>query len=221
MRKQARLVALGTLFVFFALQPQAWAQTGDAPRYEVGGQFSTLTTNSPFNETKPGFGGRFTVNLTDNVAVEAQGDFYPTSSTNSSEFTGGRVTSAVFGIKAGKRFDRFGIYAKARPGLVHFSRTLAGFHAAPTLAPTTTFVADFRARTEFVTDVGGVLEFYPTRRIMTRFDLGGMIIHFGERTTNIPVLSGGATPTVSLVPFTQPSITRHNYQFSAGIGFRF
>jgi Outer membrane protein beta-barrel domain len=221
MRKQARLVALSTLFVFFALQQQAWAQSGDVPRYEAGAQFSTLTTNSPFNETKPGFGGRFTLNITDNVAAEAQGDFYPTNNTNSSEFTGGRVTSAVFGIKAGKRFERFGIYAKARPGLIHFARTLAGFHAAPTLGPPTAFVADFRARTEFATDIGGVLEFYPTRRIVTRFDIGDMIVRYGERTTNIPVLSGGATPTVSLVPFTQPPVTRHNFQFSAGIGFRF
>jgi Outer membrane protein beta-barrel domain len=218
MRRLARFVALGTLCLFFALRQPAWAQTGDVPRYEVGAQFSTLVTNSPFNETKPGFGGRFTINLTGNVAVEAQGDFYPTNNANSSEFTGGRVSSGLFGIKAGRRFERFGIYGKARPGLIHFSRTLAGFHAEP--APTI-FVADFRPRTEFATDIGGVLEFYPTRRIVTRFDFGDMVVRYGERTTNIPVLSGGATPTVSLVPFTQPSQTRHNFQFSAGVGFRF
>ncbi|HEX8137748.1 MAG TPA: outer membrane beta-barrel protein [Pyrinomonadaceae bacterium] len=221
MRKLARLVALGSLSVFLALEQQAWAQSADVPRYEVGAQFSTLTTNSPFNETKAGFGGRFTVNITANVALEAQGDFYPASNANSSEFTGGRISSGLFGIKAGKRFERIGIYGKARPGLIHFSRTLAGFHEEPTPAPAL-FVADFRPRTQFATDLGGVLEFYPTRRIVTRFDFGDMMVRYGERTTNIPVLSGGGvTPTVSLVPFTQPSQTRHNFQFSAGIAFRF
>lgn len=220
MKKQARLVALATLCLFFAPQDRLLAQSGGAPRFEVGGQFSALTTNSPSSDTSAGFGGRFTVNLTDNVAAEAQADFYPGNSGGFSQFNGGRISSAVFGIKAGKRFDSFGIYAKARPGLIHFSRTLAGFHADPDIVPTT-FVADIRARTEFATDVGAVLEFYPTRRIVTRFDIGDMIVRYGERTTNIPVLSDGATPAVSLVPFTQPSVTRHNFQFSAGIGFRF
>jgi Outer membrane protein beta-barrel domain len=221
MKKQAGFAALGTLCLFFALQQRAWAQSEDVPRYEVGGQFSTLTTNNPSGNTRPGFGGRFTVNITDYLAAEAQGDFYPSNNNVAGTFNGGRAASAVFGIKAGKRFERFGIYGKVRPGLIHFSRTLSGFHLDPNILPAPVFVADFRGRTEFATDVGAVLEFYPTRRIVTRFDIGDMIIRYRERVTNIPVLSGDATPTVSLVPFTEPSVTKHNFQFSAGIGFRF
>jgi hypothetical protein len=222
MKKQARLLALGTLFVFFALHTQAWAQSEDVPRYEIGGQFSTLTTRNTISDTRAGFGGRFSVNLTDYLAAEAQADFYPgNDSRGVSEFTGGRTTSAVFGVKAGKRFERFGIYAKARPGFVHFSRTLSGFHVDPNILPSPTFVADFRGRTEFATDVGAVLEFYPTRRIVTRFDFGDMIIRYRAHTTSFPVLNATTPPVVSLVPFTRPADVTHNFQFSAGIAFRF
>ena len=33
-------------------------------------------------------------------------------------------------------------------------------------------------------DVGGVVEFYPSKRIVTRFDAGDTIIHFGRRNMN-------------------------------------
>jgi hypothetical protein len=213
MKKQAQILALGTLCVFFALPQQARAQAEDAPRYEVGGQFSILRRREPSTDTRPGFGGRFTVNLTDNVAAEAQVDFYP----GESPFKGGRMTSGLFGFKAGKRYQRFGIYAKARPGFVHFSRAFAGFTEVPTTGnpPSSFFEPQFRGQTEFAVDLGGVVEFYPTRRIVTRFDVGDTIIRYKERTTNVVVVNNG------LLPFTQPGETRHNIQFSAGIGFRF
>ena len=212
MKKQAQLLALGTLCVFFALQQQARAQAVDAPRYEVGAQFSILRRQDPSADTNPGFGGRFTVNLTDNLAVEAQGDFYPSRGS----FSGGQMSSGLFGVKAGKRYERFGIYAKVRPGLVHFDHAFAGFTEVSITGnpPSSVFVAQFRGQTEFATDVGGVLEFYPTRRIVTRFDFGDTIIRYKERNTNFIINN-------SLVPFTQPGETRHNLQISAGIGFRF
>ena len=62
-------------------------------------------------------------------------------------------------------------------------------------------------------DVGGVVEFYPSSRIVTRFDFGDTIIRYGEYRRESFVAS---------VPFlSRPPETKHNFQFSAGVGFRF
>ena len=226
MNKRILLTYLAALPLLLSFQQRAQAQTEDAPRFEVGAQFSSLTIREPLfgNEfrTEPGFGGRFTVNLTDYLAVEAQGDFYPNDNGRQSEFTGGRTTTGVFGVKAGKRFERFGVFGKARPGFVRFGRTLAGFTDVSSAAlPTPAFAPQFRPRTEFAADLGGVLEFYPTRRIVTRFDIGDTVIRYRERTVNFPVVGPGTPPTFTLAPFTRPGETKHNFSFSAGIGFRF
>ncbi|MGH9942145.1 MAG: outer membrane beta-barrel protein [Pyrinomonadaceae bacterium] len=221
MNKQARLLsALAALCVFFAFQQRVQAQTEEVPRFEVGVQFSSLTISEPSNHTEPGVGGRLTFNVNQYFAVEAQVDFYPSDDHRFGGLSGGRATTGFFGVKTGKRFEKFGVFAKARPGFVRFGRTFAGFSdIGPSPPDFPFFVPQFRSRTEFATDIGGVLEFYPTRRIVTRFDFGDTLIHYGERTTNARVF----TPTgdVTLVPFTSPSVTRHNFQFSAGIGFRF
>lgn len=71
-----------------------------------------------------------------------------------------------------------------------------------------------RRKTHFTTDVGGVLEFYPSRRLVTRFDFGDTIIRYGERHTNNII---SIRPTL----ITLPAETRHNLQFTAGLAFRF
>ena len=224
MRRLMQILTLGTTCVFFALQPQpVQAQSEDVPRYEVGAQFSSLSARDPAfaNHTEPGFGGRLTVNLTDYLAAEAQVDFYPQNRRNASEFSGGRTLSALLGLKAGKRYKHFGIFGKARPGFIHFTRTIERFVEVPVVGnpPFTIFLPQYRGRTEFATDVGGVLEFYPTRRIVTRLDFGDTIIRYSARTFGVQTIS--TPPTTTNLPLMRPSETSHNFQFSAGIGFRF
>ncbi|MGI8995803.1 MAG: outer membrane beta-barrel protein [Pyrinomonadaceae bacterium] len=226
MKQQTRLLALGTLFVFFSLHQQAQAQAEDVPRFEIGAQFSSLTIREPsFGNvrTEPGFGGRATFNFTDYLAAEAQVDFYPNDSRRESVSSGGRTTTGLFGVKAGKRFERFGVFGKVRPGFVHFARTISGFSVDPNSLPSQFpfIVREFRARTEFAIDIGGVLEFYPTRRIVTRFDIGDTIIRYKERTIMFPTFAPGPPPITGVVFSTRPSETKHSFQFSAGIGFRF
>jgi len=229
MNKQIRFLIFNALALFFALpQQQAQAQAEDAPRFEVGAQFSSLTINEPpFSDnfrTEPGFGGRFTVNLTDYLAAEAQVDFYPNDNEPfGTAYTGGRTTTGFFGAKVGKRYERFGIYGKVRPGFVRFGRTLSGFTGGTITPPDSFpfFQPEFRARTEFATDVGGVLEFYPTRRIVTRFDIGDTIIRYQDRTVGFPTFAPGPPPIAAIRFQTLPGETQHNFQFSAGIGFRF
>ena len=222
------LLALFSALAFYTGVTRA--QSDDAPRTEVGVQFTSATLIEPVgsgSDTRPGFGGRVTYNLTGSVALESQVDFFPINERRS--YDGGRTVQALFGVKAGKRFERFGIYGKARPGFVRFSRAVTGYERVP-FPPS--FIAPeqfpggefplprFGARTEFATDIGGVVEFYPSRRIVTRFDIGDTIIRYGARTRAFQVYEG--TPLRSVVrEFRQDAITTHNFQFSAGVGFRF
>jgi hypothetical protein len=197
-------------------------------RFEAGGQVTSLTFNAPrqfsgspliFGENRPftetGLGGRFGFNLSNSVALEAEVNYFPTSNGISTTL-GGRIVQGQFGVKAGHRFRRFGLFGKARPGLVSVSRALK-------LVRTETFTFDGRQfpmgvfemgrRSSSSTDLGGVFELYPSRRAVIRFDAGDTIIHYGARSVE------GFSVSMSIV--TSPPETRHNFQFTTGFGFRF
>lgn len=216
-KKSGCAAALVLLCLFFA-SGDARAQAKDAPKVELGVQFSSLTLADSFNQTEPGFGGRVTYNLTDNVALEAQFDFFPNGERFRGYRNGGRIAQGLFGVKAGKRFEKFGIFGKVRPGFTSFSAGREEIIALTTPPPDPIFGPVLRferhRETHFATDVGAVLEFYPTRRIVTRFDAGDTIIRFGDSNSTFFTGSG-------LQTFPIPGEVRHNFQFSAGIGFRF
>jgi hypothetical protein len=157
------------------------AQTAqfEAPKYEVGAQFSSLTLAGFGNRTLPGFGGRFTYNLNNNFALEAEGDFFPRDDRSPDFRNGGRAVEGLFGLKAGKRWNRFGLFAKGRPGLIRFTRAMSDFTASAAelesgnLGPNAFHI---RALTHFALDMGGVFELYASRHLMTRIDAGTTMI---------------------------------------------
>ena len=191
------------LFTFkalaFALLACAWpvrAQEQDAPKFEIGVQYTSLSINLPGfggTEIAPGVGGRVTYNFTDYFAIEAEGNVFP-SATRRDYTTGGAAQQMQAGVKVGKRWQRFGLFAKARPGLVSFSETIA-----PTLIESGGLVfSSFQRerKTHFSMDLGGVLEFYPSRRMLVRFDAGDTIVRYGEHAEfqPVPFPSGGVPP---------------------------
>ena len=231
--KMSAVFSLYVIAVFLTLTLTAplKAQREDVPKFEIGGQFSVLSRNKPtplvssptafsddfFRETRIGFGGRFTYNVTNNIALEAEGNFFPKSDKpRDLSVPGGTIFQAQFGVKVGKRFSKFGVFGKVRPGFVRFTEA-----SQQTGTRTITFnnqqyaVGEFQIGKEsyFSTDIGGVVEFYVSRRIVTRVDLGDTIIHYGVYRRASFVLS---QPFVERRPET-----KHNFQFSAGIGFRF
>lgn len=179
------------------------AQTSETPRFEVGGQLSLLNFEvfDSFGDERRnevGGGGRFTVNINRYFAAEAQVDHFPK---HDRVFIGpievplwGSKTLAVFGAKAGIRKDRFGVFGKARPGLIHFSDVLLfgcfPSSGSPCLQP---------KKTVFAFDVGGVFEYYPSRSVVVRVDVGDTIIRHDQRLLR----------------------TSHSLQTSFGAGFRF
>lgn len=198
------------LIVCLVIAPKVVSQTESTPKREVAAEFVAL----PGDRTEVGFGARFTHNLNDNFALEAAAFFFPCPNC----FGRGRITEAVGGLKAGKRFKTWGIFAKARPGVVSFSR--GRIDVVQTGAPLEfPFAFEFRSLTHFATDLGGVLEFYPSRRIVTRFDAGNTMIFIRQSTQNAFQFDP-ATNTFTLLPLRLQGRTSHNFQFSAGVGFR-
>jgi hypothetical protein len=175
---------------------EALAQEEYATRYEVGVQFSLLarhnseTRFSPFSERREndhGFGGRFTYNVTKNIAFEAEVNSFP-GELRDLHMPAGRFLQGQFGVKAGKRFKRFGLFGKLRPGFVRFTKVsrFTGSHEVVAFDTLTLRLARFQvpdfgiaAAAYSSVDVGGVIEFDPSRRIVTRLDLGDTIIRYG------------------------------------------
>lgn len=203
--------------------PEPRAQDLSKPsRIELGVQFTTLTLGPnrssgiapefsalKISPSEPGFGGRLTLNLKKNLALESEVNFFPRQLGE-----GQHALQAQFGVKAGHRFKRFGIFAKARPGFVSFSN-LATEEGTQTvgLPPLQFTVARIvsKRRYFFAMDVGGVAEFYLSRRILARVDAGDTIIRYGK----------GLLYDLDENTPQSPGQTKHNFQFTAGIGFRF
>lgn len=191
---------------------QTQSAADDPPRLEVGVHFSALTlTPSDFYRTEIGFGGRFTANLNDHVALEAETSLFPNSGRSGERRATGRAVQGLFGVKAGRRWEKFGLFAKARPGFVSFSR--GKLVTSPVTSAPPFLIFDEERATHFAADVGGVLELYVTRRWMARFDVGNTMIRYGEQRVQNPFPPPAA--------FTLPKELRHNLQVNAGIGFRF
>lgn len=221
----------GLLFAVFAVllsscyqqaaRAQGEAEKSKATRFEVGAQFSSVTFEP--DHTQPGLGGRFTFNFNDNVALDAELNFFPNDNgVISTNRDNGRAVEGLFGVKAGKRFRNFGIFGKARPGFISFSRgfgdvVITGPPPAGSIFPET----DFRPRrlTHPALDLGGVLEFYPSRKLVTRFDIGATLFRVGQ--TTFQTLTAGPNNTVIVAPQTISGQTRSSFQFGAGIGYRF
>ena len=178
--KPCGFIASLALLVWVADSHVAIAQSMP-PRLEVGMQASFLRL-SDLESTNAGFGGRFSFDLADWAALEAEADFFPHDGAvvPSSGLTPDlrvayqrRRTDAFFGVKLGRRGDKFGMFGKVRPG---FTRLYdSGLECVGEMCALV-LLARPDYRTEFALDLGGVLEFYPSVRTVMRFEVGDIMI---------------------------------------------
>jgi hypothetical protein len=196
--------------VLFCSAGAAHAQTES--RIEVGALASFLRL-STFDTANAGFGGRVSFDLTSWAALEAEADYFPSDDVlerPSDLFPDLRVayerrrTDAFFGVKLGRRTDRFGLFGKVRPGLTRLSEVESGQGCIGSECPLI-LLARPEYRTEFALDFGGVFEFYPSDRTVTRFELGDTMI---RHTGRAPGCWTG-------------DCTSHNFSSRLGVGVRF
>jgi Outer membrane protein beta-barrel domain len=235
------IIATVPLLIFSSQCAQAQSPDVEKHRFELGGQFSVINTPIvrgilptfpivcvrapciqiiPFEtsrEVEPGFGGRIGYNINKFFAVEAEVNYFP----RERRFDGERAIQGLLGVKAGRRFEKVGVFGKVRPGFLS-SRT-SDFRDRTDVAcitifppPAACFEETSRRATNLAFDLGGVVELYPTSRIIVRFDAGDTIVRLGQRSFIVP-----SPTTTSGFVVTAPAETTHNFQGSAGIGFRF
>jgi len=192
------------VFLLFILTPHGFAiAQSEEQKIEVGVQFSVLGRRTgPFfdNATSIGGGGRLTFNLTRYLALEGEMNYFPGAG-----FNNVRRFQGQFGIKSGLRFDRFGVYGKVRPGFVNTKYEVPVFCIQGPCPP----IID--KDTGFSMDLGGVVEFYPSKLVTVRFDVGDTIINRRE----LPYYFAG------LFGLPTSNFATHNLQLGAGVGFRF
>jgi hypothetical protein len=204
------LIALLTVFL---LQSQSQAQSEELPKFEVAAEFATLHRESFSSRTDLGFGGRFTYNLNQVFSLEGVGYFFPKRCFGCPNE--GNVAEVLGGVKVGKRFENWGIFAKARPGVASFSQGKVAIVQA-----TAPFEIETHRLNTFAADIGGVVEFYPSKRIVARFDAGDTMIHF--KRSEVPIFAyNPTTGTSTIIPFSIPARTAHTFQFMVSVGFRF
>jgi hypothetical protein len=216
------LLTIAAAMSFAALHAQPARAQAETPRVEIGAHFSLIRLSRPqfsplvcfegcqletfrFVGAAPGVGGRITFNFNKHVAVEGEINFfpknYPEARPGRSSLSG-QQTQGLFGLKAGMRSSRAGVFGKVRPGYMRFGQAPEPLVCIAVFPPP--FECEIaRGRTEFALDLGGVVEFYPSRHTVVRFDLGDTVVNFRG-----PFFEGRR-------------FTTHNLQFNAGAGFRF
>lgn len=175
-------------------------------RWEVAGLFSSQSRESTATSdvtTQPGIGGRATYSLLPFLSVEAAATFFVRSENNVSPFEGGRSVQTLFGVKSGVRHEKLGYFVRVRPGFQTFTRAVSSIDP-------NTLVFKTANKTHPALDLGGGVEFFPSRRTVVRFDAGDTLLFLGS--ASIPF----GTQTV-----TTSAGTRNSFQFSTSFGWRF
>jgi Outer membrane protein beta-barrel domain len=201
MLEKKLLLTIAAAMSFAALHARPARAQAETPRVEIGAHFSLIRLPlPPLDSTVPGVGGRITFNFNDYVAAEGEINFFPKDLPGSFSLSG-QQTQGLFGLKAGMRSSRAGVFGKVRPGYMRFGQAREPITCIAVFPPPfACWLAD--GRTAFALDLGGVAEFYPSRRTVVRFDLGDTVLNFRGI-------------------FAGRSLNTHNLQFNAGVGFRF
>ncbi len=196
MRKILSFALFTAVLLILAGAQTAFAQ--EVPKIEIGAHY-TMLRFSDFDTNDSGVGARVTFNLTDNLAIDGEYNFFPTKRRHFVDgfYLDSRRYQGLLGVKAGVRGDKVGVFGKLRPGFVHFGEGTLD----PTILTILPVPGTFKS-TQFALDAGGVFELYPSRSTVLRFDVGDTIIRFNE--------DGG-----------RPKFTSHNLQISLGAGLRF
>jgi hypothetical protein len=204
------VTAMWLFFVFIVGSSQAQATE---PKAEIVGQFSLLrpTLVSQFYEWRSG--GGVTVAYDLNKIISLDVGFLAFGKGKVLQSVGAMTIpqpefQGLFGIKAGVKREKYGVFAKLRPG---FSRLSAALNC-----PGDETTCRNERRTSFTADYGGVFEVYPSRRFVVRVDAGAAYTSYSDRRVIFPGDPGFPNRAVTI-----DGNPAHIFQISMGAGFRF
>jgi len=221
-RSQNHIIAFRlAAFTVICLLTTVAAAAQQTPRFELGAGLTVLDHGRQAN-VGPSFTGVY--NITRYLSLEGSFSWFPTENGFSfaNPFLPGRPaveTAAVeglFGAKAGYRTNKFGVFVKARPGLISASNTERTTGFITNLVGGPVPIQRLGKLTEKALDFGGVFEYYPAKHWAVRADLGDTLI-FDEGETFVSVDNVAGTTTTRVFG----AGTSGHFQFTTGVQFRF
>lgn len=157
------------------------------------------------SSTELGFGLFGSYHIWEFLYLDAAVNFFPKDEQTTGPNDGGRILQGFFGTKTGFQGQRFGFFAKVRPGFTSYSNTLTGVTMSSPMS------VRYARATDFGLDVGGVVEYYRNRRALLRLDVGDSVMYNNPRPFNF-------NGVVSYPPV--PS-RRNSLQIAIGFAIRF
>lgn len=150
-------------------------------------------------------GGRFTWNCLPYVSLE--GEYASTLQKPGAETQngGGYFSQALFGVKSGVRWKRWGVFGKFRPGLASYSMAITSANTSRT-----GMSVGFGRLNNAAFDLGGGAEFFISRRWLFRYDASDLITHQGSHDFLLN------EQRITFSPFTN-----HNFESEVSVAFRF
>ena len=202
--------ALGIGSVLLLSAPAAAQDTPG--RFEVGGNFTALY----FHRAGIGPGLEGDINFGRHFALDGSFSWFPKNTIGKNAMTG------LFGVKAGTRTERFGLFAKVRPGFLTFDNALREEKILITPGPLGIPLGSvsslrFGRLTQRALDLGGVVEYYPARHWAFRWDMGDTLV-FQEKGPTINFIGVGIPVGP---PFAQRNFGSNHFQFNTGVHYRF
>lgn len=204
-----RVAALQWMFLMFLLC-SALAYPQDKPgRFEIGANLTSIRNFDLSSEVGLGAEGDF--NFGRHFALDAAVDWLPSNTFK------GKTLVGLFGVKAGKRFNHFGLFGKVRPGFITIDNQLRG--GVIDLTSPGSFSDRFGRLTQPALDLGIVAEYYPAKHWAFRWDVGDTLL-FEEHGPVFSVIAPpGFPPFVVASPL--PGHTTNQFQFTMGVHYRF
>jgi hypothetical protein len=185
-------------------------ETNVPGNWEFGPLFSTMVIareGPPDNvRTEPGFGGYFSYRFYGVFYADGDLLYFPRGTPMSGVHDGGTILQGLVGLKAGIRRNHIGFFGKVRPGFHSSSQALTAINTSGQ-GP----LFSYDRSTNFVLDLGGIVEFYPQKHSTLRIELGDTHLFFGTRTLNFD----GTTEQIA------GGKMQHSIQLIVGYGWRF
>jgi len=181
-------------------------------KWEIGPLFSTVVSLREGLQngvrTDLGLGGFFSRRIYRVFYVDGDVLYFPANRAPGGAHDGGEILQGLLGIKGGIQRNHIGFFGKVRPGFNSYSEAVTSFSAGP---PDGSNTYAYGRSTNFVLDLGGIVELYPTERSTLRLEAGDTHIFYGTNTVD-----------VNGIPTSYPGNgLKHSIQFIVGYGWRF
>jgi hypothetical protein len=178
--------------------------------WEIGPLFTTMVSLREGLQngvrTDLGLGGYVSRRIWGVFYFDSDVLYFPANRAIGGAHDGGEVLQGLFGIKGGIRRNHVGFFGKVRPGFNSYSQAVTAYDYTGS-AP----IYGYGRSTNFVLDLGGIVEFYPTEKSTLRVEAGDTHIYYGTRNVDVNGIS---------VPFPGNGL-KHSIEFMVGYGWRF